>query len=238
MAYSSWRSEVKSKYEVRDAVWPADDWHMTTARTIRKFIESRQINAGKDVLLVGSGGIEYKISPEGNLIHLDLALRHLKGFPLAVAGIAEDMPFADNTFDAVACVGSVLNYCDFKKSIQEISRISKNGSVIFLEAETSNSIEYLGKECFWKDHHLAETFFGAETEHIYVISATALFNAIHAAGLAVKSVSRFHTLTSAILRASGKKNFQDWVYVIDAWLSKVPYINKFAGNIIVCCVKI
>ncbi len=46
--------------------------------------------------------------------------------PLIQADIT-NLPFSSGSFDTVMCMFSVLNMCDYKKAINEISRVTKKG---------------------------------------------------------------------------------------------------------------
>lgn len=47
-------------------------------------------------------------------------------------GDAENLPYADNTFDLVCCVESFHHYPNPKKALSEITRVLKNGGLFLL----------------------------------------------------------------------------------------------------------
>ncbi|NJS09075.1 MAG: 3-demethylubiquinone-9 3-O-methyltransferase [Microcoleus sp. CSU_2_2] len=48
-------------------------------------------------------------------------------------GFAENMPYADNTFDAVICVDVLEHVADYKKVVSEVHRILKPGGLFFFD---------------------------------------------------------------------------------------------------------
>lgn len=80
---------------------------------------------------LGERGAEsWAIDPSSEMLGLSRWM-----FPQArivlVRGIAEDLPFADSTFDRVACQGSLDHFVDPKAFMREAARITKpNGRVV------------------------------------------------------------------------------------------------------------
>ena len=107
--------------------WPKRDiWHRYTFSAINQVVEqwlAKYAHKGMKVLNAGSGGTEYKNCR--HMIHLGAV-----GLP-------------DASVDGIVCVGSVLNYADAQRTIQEFSRILKPGGFLILEFERSNSAEFL-----------------------------------------------------------------------------------------------
>jgi ubiquinone/menaquinone biosynthesis C-methylase UbiE len=54
---------------------------------------------------------------------------------------AEDLPFKDNSFDIVFHVGGINFFNDRKKAIEEMMRVSKNGTKLLIADETNDLIE-------------------------------------------------------------------------------------------------
>ena len=59
-------------------------------------------------------------------------------------GYAEDLPFKDNSFDAIISVSAIHNFNNIKKSISEIKRVSKKKVAITL-FKRSKKFSYIKK---------------------------------------------------------------------------------------------
>jgi hypothetical protein len=58
------------------------------------------------VLNAGCGGNDYGVPADWLCVNLDLSLRQCKNMRGAVVADIEALPFEDDTFDAVLCVGA------------------------------------------------------------------------------------------------------------------------------------
>lgn len=76
------------------------------------------------------------------MYHIDIAENKINQTFHHVVGNIEEMPFNNESFDIVICVGSVLNYCDSLKAINELSRVLRKNGTLILEFENSYSFEY------------------------------------------------------------------------------------------------
>lgn len=62
-----------------------------------------------------------------------------------IVGDSEDMPFEDNTFDAITVSFGVRNFANLEKGIQEIARVLKSKGVLVI-LETSNPTKFPFKQ--------------------------------------------------------------------------------------------
>lgn len=98
---------------------------------------------------IGSGAnLPYLFeSPEGGEIYgLDISVGqlrqcrrycHRQGWVVDLfLGMAEELPFKDNTFDSVLHIGGINFFSDRKKAIDEMIRVSKPGTKIVIADET------------------------------------------------------------------------------------------------------
>lgn len=135
---------TKKLYNEKKA-WPEKNmWHDYTKRKIIDVVENifnGYINPNADILNIGSGGSTYRI--KGTTFHLDIAETLIKNLKNSVVGSAENIPFEDNRFDNIICVGSVINYCNAMSVISEAHRVLKNNGYMILEFERSTSGEFL-----------------------------------------------------------------------------------------------
>lgn len=62
---------------------------------------------------------------------LELARRETPGAKL-VLGVGEALPFQENSFDAISCLGSLEHFLDIPRAIGEMKRIARPGAVFFI----------------------------------------------------------------------------------------------------------
>ncbi len=97
-----------------------------------------KLQSSKDVLSVGCGPaiIEGGLSRHGfHVTGLDISQEALKCAPdniRTVTGRAEDMPFAESSFDAVIFVASLQFIEDYRKALQESAAVLRPGGKIIV----------------------------------------------------------------------------------------------------------
>ncbi|MBT3408692.1 methyltransferase domain-containing protein [Candidatus Woesearchaeota archaeon] len=80
------------------------------------------------------GGFECKI------IGLDPSIELLKQAKIPVVlGIAEKLPFADNTFNKVISLTAIQNFDDIKEGLLEMKRVSKESCIFTFLKKSKNS---------------------------------------------------------------------------------------------------
>lgn len=118
----------------------------------RQLVEMLELEPGDQVLevSVGTGAnlsfICERVGPSGRIHGLDLsegmlaqARKKLPGLPCPVElrqGLAEDLPYPDNSFDAVLHLGGINFFTDPRRALQEMSRVAKPGARIVVSDET------------------------------------------------------------------------------------------------------
>lgn len=138
-------NEVRKFYNEHMDCWSDDLFSKMTTAFIDRFVNSivRDLS-DEDVLLnAGSGGKTYYTN--ASIFHVDIAENTLTNCKNAYACNVIDMPFSNETFDCVVCVGTVINYCNLEDALAEISRVSKHESILILEYERSGTA-FLNKE--------------------------------------------------------------------------------------------
>lgn len=98
----------------------------------------RRIEASMRVLLKagsvldlgsGSGHLLQQVPPKQG-VGVDISLQMLKNSPLGLATSCADahqLPFADESFDAVIAAQGVIRYLDLKRALAEVARVLKPG---------------------------------------------------------------------------------------------------------------
>jgi len=121
----------------------------------------QQLEGTKDILSVGCGPaiIETGLAEHGfNITGLDISKEALDEAPdsiRTVAGSAENMDFADRSFDAVIYVASIQFIEKYKEAIRETVRVLRSGGKLlamllnpqsqFFKEKTDNPASYVNK---------------------------------------------------------------------------------------------
>lgn len=181
-------------------VWPENNrWYDYTHNYIISFIEkhlSAQLTQDSIYLNAGSGGSEYNL--QGICHHVDIAENLINKFEHFTVTSIENMPFEDEMFDAVICVGSVLNYCDAVTSIREISRVIKCGGYLVLEFERSNTGELLFSSEYGKVSTKQQYDYMGHTHTLWLYSEKMIINILNECGLSPKESARYHCISSLV----------------------------------------
>jgi len=233
-----YEEETRKLYDDMEQIWPNDNsWYNFTHSQILKFIYSNDyiFNHRMKILNAGSGGSVYNIP--GNMFHIDITDKFIKELKNAYVASVEDIPFDNDMFDAVICVGSVINYCNALSAISEISRVMHKNSHMILEYERSQSGELVFNRQYGKSSSMQIYDYNGQNNHkIWLYSDAYIDNILQEYNLRILKNRYFHTFTSIVNHAihdeetAGKFSFVDNVLP--------PFIKKIvAHNRILLCQK-
>jgi ubiquinone/menaquinone biosynthesis C-methylase UbiE len=122
-------------------------------RYLLSYLRFLEINPGDSVLETSVGtGLNFKYLPRGaRLFGLDLSAEMLTNCQANLRrwelnadlflGNAEDLPFANDSFDVVFHVGGINFFNDRAKAIREMIRVAKPGSRILIADETEKHVK-------------------------------------------------------------------------------------------------
>ena len=135
--------KIYDEYNNTENIWlPEDKWHQYTKKRIDEFLEAclnkLHLVGNEKVLNAGSGGNEYCLAGFDHY-HVDISEKSIQNKRKHVVSTIESIPLDGQLFDICLCVGSVINYCDAMKAINEFYRLLKPGGTLILEFENSNS---------------------------------------------------------------------------------------------------
>ena len=106
-----------------------------------------------------------------------------------VHGSAEDLPFADNSFDVVFHSGGINFFSDKAKAISEMIRVAKPGTKILIADETADYIDsQYKKSSFSKEYFDDATFDSGEIEN-------AIPDSVHEKNLEFVWDKKFYAIT-------------------------------------------
>lgn len=228
--------EVAKRYNSLEIIIDEDDnWHLYTKKSISKFIHSSLKILPKfsklNILNAGSAGFSYGLD-EKNILHVDVADKHLSKLPNSVVASIEDLPLPDKNFDLIICVGSVLNYCDPILVMNQFSRVLKDNGYLILEFECSRTFELLFKKEFNNSAAFIETFFDAygDKESIWYFSENFIDNLTSSYKFEVIRKKRFHFISPLIYRITKNATFSASFAKLEGMCALIPGINKFCSN--------
>jgi SAM-dependent methyltransferase len=231
---------IRRRYNSRLEIWPVDDvWHRYTYERLIAAVNRLTRALGlrnKTILNLGSGGNGYGINADSH-VHLDLADIRLPQVKLAAVGTAECLPFKNNSFDFVLCVGAVLNYCDAAAAISEIARVLTPTGILFLEFESSESAEYLWTSKFGIASTFVTTNFQGEPESLWLYNPSYIIGLLKAVGMSVMHNEGFHAITAFIFRLTRNERFAIRFVQIDRLIFVRTLFRRFACNRILLAKK-
>lgn len=229
---------TKEVYSSMEKVWPDNNkWYSYLHNSIIKYIENKlgHILSSKNIYLnAGSGGSIYNLP--GTCYHVDIVPNLIQNLPNAFVASIENLPFNDGCFDAIICVGSVINYCSAFESISEFSRTIKKGGVLILEFERSQTAELWFSNDFGKNATLQQYNYLENIHTLWLYSETYISNILRQNQFKIIDKKRIHSLSAVINKFSKNENYAGKFGYFDWLFSPISYIT--AHNIIIMCKKI
>lgn len=230
--------KTKDIYSSMDSVWPENNrWYNYTHDFILNFIKrylSPNLSSESFYLNAGSGGTVYDI--QGVCHHVDIAENLICKFEKHTVASIENLPFENEVFDAVICVGSVLNYCDAIKSIKEISRVMKKGGYLVLEFERSNTGELFFTSEYGKNATKQQYEYMGHIHTLWLYSEKMISQILNECGLSVTRKKRFHCISAIANRILHIEEEAGKYAHYDVLFKPISYL--LAHNTILLCKKL
>lgn len=224
-------------YTSMNSVWPENNrWYDYTHKKIIEFVLAslqNRLDKSSTYLNAGSGGSVYDLP--GICYHVDIAKNLIYKLPNHVVASIENLPFSNNTFHAEICVGSVLNYCDVFKSIQEIARTLKPEGYLVLEFERSNTGELWGTKEYGKSATVQKYEYMGHLHTLFLYSENLVIKILKENNLDVIKLLRFHNLSALVNRITGREEMSGQFARFDPLLMPISYLT--AHNVILLCRK-
>lgn len=229
---------TKEIYSSMDKVWPDNSpWYDHTHSCILDFIYSNlspHLHSDSLYLNAGSGGSEYALP--GTCHHVDIVESLIRDFELYTVASIEQLPFAENSYDAAICVGSVLNYCDAVRSIHELCRVIKPNGYLVLEFERSHTGELWFDSEYGKNTTKQKYEYMEHTHTLWLYSEKTILNILENCGVSVIKKERFHCLSSLANRIIKNEEHAGKYSKYDFWVKIASYY--MAHNMILLCKKL
>lgn len=231
------QKEVARFYNNILSVWPEGNaWYQYTRSRISKFICSHPFDKNSYILNAGAGDMKYDI--RGVVHNVDIAEDKIKNSPLFTVASIENLPFDDNTFNGIICVGSVINYCDAIAAISELTRVLCSSGRFILEFESSSSYEYNGFPEYGADAEVVETSYLGQPHKLWVFSPRYIKSILKQCKLRILDEEYFHIISALAIRL-GKTEQEAARYVnIDRIAELIAPIKRHGCNVILECEKL
>lgn len=223
---------VREFYNKHDQMWEINNWYKYSQNSIISFLKKQHYTG--NILNAGSGGNTYGITSP--MIHLDISEEKVKDIEDAVIGNLESSNLLQtNNFDSIICVGSVINYCNSYKVIENFQKWLKEDGDLILEFENSSSFEYLFTDYYDKPMSIVSTNYIDSNHVIYIFSFDYIISLLKLNNFEIIEIAGFHILSSLALRFFNSENFASKFTFLDKFLNKIHYFKKHSANIIIRC---
>ena len=228
--------EIKSFYNELENIWAEDDlWHQYSRNKIEWCLKKNCFSDNSYVLNAGSGGNNYGLNCKQH--HVDIADKKISHLELFSVASIENLPFENDCFDSIICVGSVINYCDAMQAISELSRVIKKKGILILEFENSSGYEYKNKPVFKTAADITQVIFQNTIHTQWLYSYPYIKGLIAQYGFEIRKKYFFHILSSYMLYKGYDERKASRFAKFDKVLQWIPIINKHANNVILVCEK-
>lgn len=234
--------KIQENYNTIEEIWTEEDsWHFYTFKKIQRFIKNEimKLNIGYNFSLLnaGSAGNDYEIDCKKH-IHVDLIEKNIIDKQHYIIGSIENLPLGDSEIDFILCVGSVINYTDALRTIQEFSRVLNNDGYLILEFENSYSMEYFLTNSFKKTANIVNTFYKNKEEKIWIYSHKFIKDSLESNNLKIIKSENFHMLSPLIYRLCKNEKIASKFVIFDNFLANIPFLKNYSSNIILLCQKV
>ncbi len=233
-------TEIKNFYNTIRSPWPNDFFNRHTKEMISNYVVNKFSNIDNHSLILnaGSGGSTYKIP--GILFHLDIAENRISSLKHFKVGSIEEIPFEENSFDKIICVGTVINYTSHaSKAIQELQRVLKKNGTMILEYERSGS-GILSKKERNADKMLYKHIYFGQPHENYLYSDTYIKTLLKRNGFIIKDFQYFNSSIPFLVYFSNHTDEEACMEKYVAWdrfMRKLPWIKNYSHNAILLCEK-
>lgn len=230
-------NQVRNFYEAVPSVWPDDDmWHTYSRKQIEKYIRKYKFQKDGYILNAGSGGNDYGIN--FRMHHVDIARNKIDHLPNATVASVESLPFKNDTFTDIICVGSVLNYCDAISATTELSRVLKKSGRLILEFESSWGFEHLNSPVYKKDAEIALLNYCGQVQSQWLYSYNYISKILKGSNFKIVDVYKFHIISGLHYNKYHNENKAAPLATFDYFFRYIPFFNKHSNNIIMSCLKL
>lgn len=232
------KTRAKAAYDATDVIWPESDSWSTHTRDFIRTVLGKNIPVPKRLVLnAGCGGNDYGILRFSDCVNLDISSQQCSQSNWPLVGDVEALPFPDECFDLIICVGAVINYCEPYNAIPELIRVLKKDAILYLDFETTTTAETLFSPHWGKRVSVIERPFADRMDKTYLFSLYHIKSIVKSSNCDMQATWRYHTATAIWRRIFPLSRLPQPILAIDKYVSVVPGLNMLASNIIFSCRK-
>jgi SAM-dependent methyltransferase len=216
------REELKARYDVESV--QEDAWHSysgeRTSQLLSQCLSNPQFHSR---LLLNAGSGIYQIGADKwDEISLDLFTTPLIAKPNAVCASIEALPFSNEIFGAVVCVGEVLAYCDPAKAIREFERVLAPRGLLICDFSNSRSLRHVFKRTYGRAAEIVTAQYNGEPERIWIYDPAYIDSILLANGFTIQKRIGTHTWSTLARRAGLSMNHSILLQKHLDWLPLPP----------------
>lgn len=196
------RSKLEARYNVSNLI--EDEWHSYSGEETRKLLGAQLAmydRNNKWALNAGSGVYTLGISA-GKEVCVDLFPRPIRPHDLSICASIEHLPFRGGVFDAIVCVGEVLDYCDPAAAISEFARVARKNSILIFDFGSSRSPRYWLRKPFGRAADLVTDQYNGSVEDVWIYDPEYISSLVTSSGYVIRRLIGIHKL-SALARRFG-----------------------------------
>ena len=229
LSNGDWRENVVRAYQaIHEVETVEDNWHSYTTERIREFVGSA-IHVLRPSVTLEAGCGTFRYAECSHVVPLDFSLGAFRNEQVGIVGDLLHLPIRDFSFDAVLCVGSVLNLVDAPKAISELSRVTRIKGAVILEYER------LGITCREERNYVEINSTYAGVAHpLRLYSDRYIENCLTSANLHVVKSQYFHALTHVIPPWIGTARWRVFARAIDSLPLPICFRQKAANRVLLC----
>src|SRR6185503_8471660 len=158
-----------------------------------------------------------------------------KSHEALVANI-EALPLADNSVNAVICLGGVINHCDVTVAVAEFDRVIRPGGYLWLHFESSRNANFIGQKAFGRSAAIAKRQSG-EDKTGWVYSLTFIGNLVRAVGFRIIRRTAIGAFSSCAIRVPGNAPLSILIRGLNSMVKFLPGLTRWATGYLVVCQK-
>lgn len=238
---SAYKRYVYERFFNEKEIWKKENsWSSHTRKTIQLnidlFFEKFPIESKTLILNAGSGNTNYEFGSE-QLIHLDIIKSKVSQLNRGVVADLEKLPFANETFTHLICVGSVINYCDPLVCISEFSRVLKRNGKILIDFDSSDSHEFIFSKKYGASASFVNTFYNDLPDQLFVYSRTYLLNILKLNSLHITIQRPYHIVSPLVYFLTRSEKISGIFGKFDSIINKYNLPNSKSSSVAFFCEK-
>src|SRR5207248_10382541 len=142
------------------------------------------------------------------------------------------IPFEDDAFDVVLCVGAVLNYSDPYTAVPELLRVTKKGGLVIIDFETSNTAELLLSKDWGRRVCIVERRYAGHLDKTFLFSIDHIRRIVEEQSTQIVAHKHYHTATAFWHRVWPEAKLPHFIVSTDKYLSRIPGLKALSSNVI------